>query len=46
MITIIGILGIMFWGLFYWMLDDIRIELRYKNTLLKEQNDILKAERK
>lgn len=33
---------IIFGTLFYWVLADIRYELRYRNTLLKEQNSILK----
>ena len=29
-----------------WKINDIIIEMRYRNTLLEEQNEILKAERK
>lgn len=28
------------------LLDNIRIELKYKNTLLEKQNEILERERK
>ena len=46
MIVITGIVGIMIYGVLYWYLSDIKTELRYRNTLLKEQNEILKKERK
>ena len=42
MILIIGITGLLIFSVFWWVLDEIRIELRYRNTLLKEQNQILK----
>jgi hypothetical protein len=29
-----------------WKISDVIIEMRYRNTLLEEQNEILKRERK
>ena len=46
MIGIITILGTLTMIIIYSGLKDITIELRYKNQLLEEQNEILKAERK
>ena len=40
-------LTIMTVGIFIWFeIRDVKTELRYRNTLLKEQNEILKRERK
>jgi hypothetical protein len=46
MIGIITILGTLTMIIIHSGLKDITIELRYKNKLLEEQNEILKAERK
>ncbi len=39
-------MGLMIYGVLYWYLSDIKQELKYRNTLLKEQNEILRQERK
>jgi len=46
MIGIITILGTLTMMIIHSGLKDITIELRYKNKLLEEQNEILKEERK
>jgi len=46
MIGIVTILGTLTMIIIHSGLKDITIELRYKNNLLEEQNEILKAERK
>lgn len=44
---ILLIFSIIIIGMFIWSaIDNCKIELRYRNTLLKEQNEILKRERK
>ena len=45
MIGIITILGTLTMIIIHSGLKDITIELRYKNKLLEDQNEILKAER-
>ena len=42
LITIAVITFIVFTFLIAWLLSDILIELRYKNKLMNEQNEILK----
>jgi hypothetical protein len=39
LLTVVMFLGILF---IHWKLDDIKIELKYRNTLQKENNKILK----
>ncbi len=40
------IIAILIVGMFIWSaIDNCRTELRYRNTLLKEQNEILKNEK-
>jgi hypothetical protein len=46
MIGIVTILGTLTMIIIHSGLKDITIELRYKNKLLEEQNEILKEERK
>ena len=46
MIGIITILGTLTMMIIHSGLKDITIELRYKNKLIEEQNEILKTERK
>ena len=42
------IVGILFIGLIKiaWTLDDIKIELKYNNTLAEERNKLIEEERK
>ena len=42
MILIVGVVGFLIFTTLWVGLDNIKIELRYRNTLLKEQNKILK----
>ncbi len=42
MILTIGVVGLLIFTALWFGLDNIKIELRYRNTLLKEQNKILK----
>ena len=42
MILTIGIAGLLIFTALWFGLNDIKIELRYRNTLLEEQNEILK----
>lgn len=42
MILTIGITGLLIFTALWFGLNDIKIELRYRNTLLEEQNKILK----
>lgn len=42
MILTIGIIGFLIFTTIFWGLNDIKIELKYRNTLLEEQNKILK----
>ena len=42
MILITGIIGFLIFTAIWFGLDNIKIELKYRNTLLKEQNKILK----
>ncbi len=46
MILITGIIGFLIFTALWFGLDNIKIELKYRNTLLKEQNKILKDRRK
>lgn len=42
MILTIGIVGLLIFTAIWFGLNDIKIELRYRNTLLERQNEILK----
>lgn len=42
MILTTGIIGFLIFTAIFWGLNDIKIELKYRNTLLEEQNKILK----
>ena len=42
MILITGITGFLIFTALWFGLNDIKIELRYRNTLLEKQNEILK----
>ncbi len=42
MIIMISLIGFLIFTALWFGLSDIKIELRYRNTLLKEQNKILK----
>jgi hypothetical protein len=42
MIIMISLIGFLIFTALWFGLDNIKIELRYKNTLLEEQNQILK----
>ena len=42
MIIMISLIGFLIFTSLWFGLDNIKIELRYRNTLLKEQNQILK----
>lgn len=42
MIEITALVGTAIYGVLYWFLSDIKAELKHRNTLLREQNDILK----
>ena len=42
MILTIAFNGFMIFTVIWFGLDNIKIEMRYRNTLLKEQNEILK----
>lgn len=42
MILITGIVGLLIFTALWFGLNDIKIELRYRNTLLEKQNEILK----
>jgi len=42
MILTIGIVGLLIFTVIWFGLYDIKIELRYRNTLLERQNEILK----
>ena len=43
---IVSVVGLFIYGVIMWYGSEIKHELRYRNTLLKEQNEILKKERK
>ena len=43
---IVAMIGVLIYGVIMWYGSDIKHELRYRNTLLEEQNEILKRERK
>ena len=44
---ILLIFSIVIIGMFIWSaIDSCRIELRYRNTLLEKQNEVLERERK
>jgi len=45
MILITGIIGFLIFTALLFGLDNIKIELKYRNTLLKEQNKILKRQK-
>ena len=42
MTIMISLIGFLIFNALWFGLDNIKIELRYRNTLLKEQNKILK----
>mgnify|MGYP003637074621 CR=1 FL=1 len=42
MILTIGVVGLLIFTAIWFGLDDIKTELRYRNTLLEEQNQILR----
>jgi len=42
MIIMITLIGFLIFTAIWFGLDDIKTELRYRNTLLEEQNEILK----
>ena len=42
MIIMTSLIGFLIFTALWFGLDSIKIELRYRNTLLKEQNQILK----
>tara|TARA_R110002124_G_C8618416_1_gene486090 strand:- start:26 stop:211 length:186 start_codon:yes stop_codon:yes gene_type:complete len=42
MTIMISLIGFLIFTALWFGLDNIKIELRYRNTLLKEQNKILK----
>ena len=42
MILTIGIIGLLIFTAIWFGLDDIKTELRYRNTLLEEQIELLK----
>ena len=42
MIIMTSLIGFLIFTALWFGLDNIKIELRYRNTLLKEQNQILK----
>ena len=42
MILTIGVVGFLIFTAIWFGLDDIKTELRYRNTLLEEQIDLLK----
>ena len=46
MIIMISLIGFLIFTTLLLGLDNIKIELRYRNTLLKEQNQILKDRNK
>ena len=43
---IVTTIGLLIYGVIMWYGSDINHELRYRNTLLEQQNEILKRERK
>lgn len=42
---IVSVVGLLIYGVIMWYGSEIKYELRRRNTLLKEQNEILKKER-
>lgn len=45
MILTTGIIGLLIFTAIWSGLNDIKIELKYRNTLLEEQNKILKRQK-
>tara|TARA_R110000782_G_C14520654_1_gene381072 strand:+ start:142 stop:288 length:147 start_codon:yes stop_codon:yes gene_type:complete len=42
LIIVIATMGVIIFGVIYWIGIDLKIEMKYRNQLLEEQNEILK----